>query len=89
MGGGEKMNKRKQIVSLLSMMAIALAIFLVVGIAINWNLLIVIACFVQILGIGLAIILVPDLLKEKHNDLSKKIDSKITEYGKKIAKATK
>ena len=83
------MEKRKQLTSLLSMMAMAFIAFMVVGVCINWNLFIVIGCFIPILLIGIGVIYMPDQAKKVHGNLQDKIDKKITNVGKQIHEATK
>lgn len=82
-------KKRKRIISLLSMIVMAFVVFVVVGLMINWNIFIVIACFIPIIIIGLGIILLPSYIRKIHTDLEQKIDDKITKYGKVISKTSK
>jgi len=79
-----KGNKRGQVISLLSVLAIALGVFLIVGIAINWNLFIIIAGFVPILAVGLCVIFLPGLAKILYRIIYKRIDKKLTDISEQI-----
>lgn len=80
---------KKKLISLTTTLLMILIVLMVVGIAVNWNLFVVLALFMPIALVGYLVIILPSKLKKLHADLEAKVEKKIDEGINKIHEATK
>lgn len=79
-------NKKKEVVSLLTIVVMCAGLLAFVGISLNWNLFYVYGGCVIILSVGLCIIFLPDIIKHIYTIIYNKIEKKADETIKEVKK---